>query len=176
MPFVLLALGIMFFVIAIQGTQGALFTLLKSEFTGPNNFLVWALAILLLGLAGYIKTVRPVTNAFLGLVFLVLILTNGTGFFSRLNAAVRAPVAPSSDAATGTSPGADSGASWLSNLSPVGSANAASAAGPGNNLLQPQAGNPDSYVGSIFNEVGGGLTGGTTGSSQVIDVFGPQEE
>jgi hypothetical protein len=95
MPFVLLALGILFFIVSLQGTQGSLFTLLKSEFVGTNSFVVWAAAFVIIGLLGYIKPIRPITHAFLVLLLLVLVLTNGKGFFSQFNSALRSPVAPS---------------------------------------------------------------------------------
>ena len=100
MPFVLLALGILFFIVSLQGTQGSLFTLLKSEFVGTNSFVVWAAAFVIIGLLGYIKPIRPITHAFLVLLLLVLVLTNGKGFFSQFNSALRSPVAP--PAPTGT--------------------------------------------------------------------------
>ena len=95
MPFVLLAVGILFFIVAIQGTQGGLFALLKSEFVGTNSFVVWAAALVIIGLLGYIKPIRPISHAFLVLILLVLVLSNGKGFFSQFNAAIRSPVAPS---------------------------------------------------------------------------------
>ena len=102
MPFVLLALGILFFVVAIQGTQGTLFSLLKSEFVGSNSFVVWASALIIIGLLGYIKPIRPISHAFLALVVLVMVLANGRGFFSQFNAAIRSPAAPAP--ATGATP------------------------------------------------------------------------
>jgi hypothetical protein len=102
MPFVLLALGILFFIVSLQGTQGSLFSLLKSEFVGTNSFVVWAAAFVIIGLLGYIKPIRPITHAFLVLMLLVLILTNGTGFFSQFNAALKSPVTPSITPPTAT--------------------------------------------------------------------------
>lgn len=94
MPFALLALGILFLVVSIQGTQAGLFSLLKSEFVGTNSFIPWIAAILILGLLGYIKPIRPITHAFIALIFIVLVLANGTGFFSRFNSAIKNPVSP----------------------------------------------------------------------------------
>jgi hypothetical protein len=102
MPFILIALGILFLVVAVQGTQGTLFTLLKSEFVGNNSFVVFAAAFVVLGLIAYIKPVRPVAHALMALVFLVLLLTNGKGFFSQFNAALKNPVAPSAASNTST--------------------------------------------------------------------------
>ena len=95
MPFVLIALGVLFLVVSIQGTQGDLFALLKSEFVGSNSFLPWVAALLILGLLGYIRPIRPITHAFMLLVLLVLVLANGGKVFGRFNAAIRSPVAPS---------------------------------------------------------------------------------
>ena len=108
MPFVLLALGILFFVVAIQGTQGSLFTLLKSEFVGTNSFVVWASALIIIGLLGYIKPIRPISHAMLVLIVLVMVLTNGKGFFSQFNSAIRSPATPTP--ATGATPAASAGA------------------------------------------------------------------
>ena len=103
MPFVLLALGILFFIVSLQGTQGSLFDLLKSEFVGTNSFVVWAAAFVIIGLLGYIKPIRPITHAFLVLMLLVLVLTNGKGFFSQFNSALRSPTAPTASTG-GTTP------------------------------------------------------------------------
>lgn len=76
MPFFLLFVGIIFMVTAIRGTQGELFTLLKDDFAGTNNFFVWVMAIVIIVLAGNIKAFKPVSDAFLGLVILVIIVAN----------------------------------------------------------------------------------------------------
>ncbi len=104
MPFVFVVIGILFLVTAIRGTQGAMFTLLKSEFVGSNSFVPWAAAIFILGALGYSKTVRPVADAMIGLVFLAMILANKGGFFSQLNNQLRNPVAPATPAATPAAP------------------------------------------------------------------------
>lgn len=168
MPFVLLAVGILFVVVAVKGTQGDFYALLKSEFVGSNSFIPWIAAIVVLGLAGYIKPIRPVTHAFLVLVILVMILANGGKVFGQFNQAVSNPVAPSG----GASPTSSSGTALTS---PVASPT------PSTPNLVPAAGNPQSYVSSIINETmfgtapGGTHSGGTIGHSQMIDVFGPQE-
>lgn len=98
MPFVLIFLGILLLVVSVRGTQGDFFSLLQSEFAGSNSFVVWASAFIILGLLGYIRPIRPITHAFLVLLLLVLILTNGKGFVSQFNAAIRSPVAPAANA------------------------------------------------------------------------------
>lgn len=94
MPFVLLLVGVLCLIVAVKGTQGTLYDLLKAEFTGTNNFVVWAAAIMVLGLLGYIKPIRPVTHAFIALIVLVMILANGSGVFSKLGTAFAHPNAP----------------------------------------------------------------------------------
>lgn len=76
MPFVLLVLGLLFLTAAIRGTQGQLFAELRETFGGQPGFIRWALAIVLLGALGYVKSLRPVSNAALTLVFVALILSN----------------------------------------------------------------------------------------------------
>jgi hypothetical protein len=102
MPFVLLALGILFFVVAVQGTHADLFALLKSEFAGSNSFIVWASALIILGLLAYIKPIRAPVHAFMVLIVLVLILANHGGFFTQFNQAIRNPATPPKAPATGS--------------------------------------------------------------------------
>jgi hypothetical protein len=70
---------------------------LRADFTGPNNFFIWAIALGGLSALGYSKAVRPFSNVFLGLVFLVLIITKGrdgkdfiSSFVSQIRSTERA--------------------------------------------------------------------------------------
>jgi len=85
MPFVLIILGVVFLTVAVRNTQDELFRLVKGDFTGPNNYAYWVLAILIIGAVGYIPRLKPISTAFLILVVLVLILKKGTGFFDSFN-------------------------------------------------------------------------------------------
>ena len=85
MPYALVILGVLLLVTAVRGTQGDLWSLLKSEFSGTNSFVVWASAFLILGMIGYIKTVRPATDALMMLVLFALIVKNRGGFFDQFN-------------------------------------------------------------------------------------------
>lgn len=98
MPYALVILGVLLLVTAVRGTQGDLWALLKSEFSGTNSFVVWASAFLILGMIGYIKTVRPATDALMMLVLFALIVKNRGGFFDQFNQAIRNPVAPAGGA------------------------------------------------------------------------------
>lgn len=93
MPFVFIIAGILFLMLSYNGTTGDFEKLLKNEFTGSQSFLVWASAIVILGLIGFFKPVRPITDAFIGLILLVIILQH-SGLFAQFNSAIRAPVAP----------------------------------------------------------------------------------
>jgi hypothetical protein len=82
MPFVMLIVGVLLIVAGVRNTQGTLFTLLKSDFSGQGSFIPWIVAIAAIGGLGYIKPIRPITTAFLALVILVMFLSNG-GFFDK---------------------------------------------------------------------------------------------
>ena len=89
MPLFLLIVGVMFLVAAIRGNQNDLIDLIKSDFSGKNNFIIWVLAIIVIVALGNIKAIKPVSDAFLGLVILVIIVANykkgGDIFSSFLN-------------------------------------------------------------------------------------------
>jgi len=89
MPLGLFLVGILFLVAAVRGNKcngqqcaDMLFSTLKSDFTGPNNFIYWGIALWIIGAAGYYKPLKPLSNAFMGLVILVLFISN-RGFFAK---------------------------------------------------------------------------------------------
>lgn len=98
MPFVFVVIGLLFLVVAIRGTQAEMFALLKSEFVGTNSFVPWVAALLILGSLGYAKPIRPITDAMMGLIILVMILANKGGFFAAFNRQIDNPTAPSTPA------------------------------------------------------------------------------
>lgn len=99
MPLFLLFFGALFLAATIRGKDQVdkLLGLLKGDFTGPNNFFVWALAIGALSALGYAKSLRVFSNLFLGLVFLVIVLKkkgpNGedliSSFFTQIRSTER---------------------------------------------------------------------------------------
>lgn len=115
MPFVFLLLGVGMLAVAVRGTHQQAFALIKSEFTGSNSFVVWALALFVLGGLGYIQKIRPIADGMVLLVLLVIFLTNnrpgstGGGFFAQLNAQIRNP-APAAPAPSGVPNAAPPGA------------------------------------------------------------------
>lgn len=94
MPFAFAGLGLLFLVVAIRGTQEEMFRLLKSEFVGPRSFIPWVASILVLGAIGFIKPIRPITDALIGLVILAIILQDKGGFFQKFVDQLSNPVAP----------------------------------------------------------------------------------
>lgn len=82
MPLALLVVGVVFLVAAVRGKQELLFDTMRSDFTGPNNFFYWGLALFLIGSVGYYKPAKAFSNAFMTLVVIVLFLHN-RGFFAK---------------------------------------------------------------------------------------------
>lgn len=111
MPFALLIIGVWLLIAGVRDTAGpatqpgTLFYLLHGDFTGPNNFIYWFLAIVLIGALGYIPRLKPLSTAFLALVLVVLFLKKGNasgvggGFFGQFLSGIGV-----SQTATGTSP------------------------------------------------------------------------
>jgi hypothetical protein len=81
--------GALLLIAAVRGTQDDLFKQLRADLTGPNNFVFWMLAILLIGAIGYIPKLKPFSVALLALVFVAIFLRKGTGFFNQLQSAVQ---------------------------------------------------------------------------------------
>lgn len=96
MPLLFLIVGTLFLVAAVRGEDQTrkLLDLFKSDFVGPNNFLVWALAIGAVAGIGYIPKMKPLSNIFLALIFIVLLLVrkdaSGQDFISSFFRQVRA--------------------------------------------------------------------------------------
>jgi hypothetical protein len=128
MPFALVIIGIVLLVAAIRNTlsgPGGLLTLLKGDFTGPNNFIYWMVAILIIGAIGYIPDLKKLSVAFITLVIVVLFLKRGNaqgiggGFFTQFATALSSTqtASPSTTASTSTSTG--TGTFGLPNLSTI---------------------------------------------------------
>lgn len=82
MPLALLVIGSIFLVAAVRGKQDLLFDTLKDDFMGPGNFFYWALSVWAVTSLGYFKPLRPLSHAFLLLVFLSLFISH-KGFFDK---------------------------------------------------------------------------------------------
>ena len=103
MPFALLLLGMLAFVSAYKNTLPQLGALLKSDFSGPANFLYWIVALVIIGSLGNFAPFRASSKMLLLLILVVMILANdkatGQSFFAKFVGALNAP-APATSAAT----------------------------------------------------------------------------
>jgi|SRR5579863_1071640 len=83
MAFVLLIIGAVLLIAGVRNTADdgpngpGLFSLLKNDFTGQQNFIFWVVSILLIGAIGYIPKLKPISTAMLALVVIVLVLNRG---------------------------------------------------------------------------------------------------
>lgn len=82
MPFVFIGSGLVLVLVGLQGDPAALYSLIVNDFKGPNSFVYWAAAILILGALGYVPGLEKLSKLFLALVLLTLLLDNG-GFFQK---------------------------------------------------------------------------------------------
>lgn len=82
MPFIIVLIGILLVAIGYQGTHKEFMTLLKGDFSGPNNFVFWFIALFSIGLVGYAPKLKGFSDAFMVLVIIVLFLSND-GFFDK---------------------------------------------------------------------------------------------
>ena len=76
MPLFLLIVGVIFLVAVIRGNQQDLIDLLKDDFGGQHNFILWVLAIVIIVALGNFKAIRPISNAFLILIVIVIVIIN----------------------------------------------------------------------------------------------------
>jgi len=81
MSFALFLIGITLLTVAVRNTQDVFVQLIKGDFTGPGNFFWWIAAIVLIGAIGFVPKLKPVSDAFLVLILLALILTRGSPSF-----------------------------------------------------------------------------------------------
>ncbi|HEY6018433.1 MAG TPA: hypothetical protein VIY48_00580 [Candidatus Paceibacterota bacterium] len=93
MPYALIIAGIVLTVAGVRNTQGELYSLLINDFTGQKSFVWWSLSILGVGAVGYVQGLRPLSNAFLALLFIVLIIAN-KGVFQQFTEALKNPIPP----------------------------------------------------------------------------------
>lgn len=118
MPLVLIAVGIALVVAAMRGTlknpdgQSGLLDLLHADFVGPGNFFAWVVAIGLAGSIGYVRPLRPLSDALMVLIIIVFLLAankGGKDFFSSLTNQLVTGTAKATGAPAGTAAGASLG-------------------------------------------------------------------
>ena len=120
MPFAFLIVGALFVVAAVRGQSKQLLSLVKADLTGKDNYLYWAVSILIIGALGYVDELRPLSRAFLILVLVVLVLSNG-GFFKLFNQSLSV-ISQNGGATTSTSTNSDSVSGELPSLPTLPSA------------------------------------------------------
>jgi hypothetical protein len=87
MSYFFIIFGVILVVASARNTQGDLFTLLQGDFFGSGNFLYWFAAIFIIGAIGYDEKLRPISDGFLALVIIGLLLNN-KGFFAQFGTAL----------------------------------------------------------------------------------------
>jgi hypothetical protein len=114
MPFIFTIFAILFIVIGARGQSSTAIALLKSEFTGPNSFIQFLIAILVVGFLGYLKPLKLISDGFLLLILISMFLANKGGFFAQFeNALQNTPATTTSN--TSASSGSTTGTSSLLN-------------------------------------------------------------
>lgn len=94
MPFALILLGLLLIVTGARNTYAQFGAQVVTDATGPRGFLVWMVALVALGLLGYIRDLREFSHYFMALILLAMILSN-RGFFQQFSEALAAgPIAP----------------------------------------------------------------------------------
>lgn len=95
MAYVLLIVGLMLTIAGVRNTHHDLFALVEGDFAGPNSFIYWLAAIAIVGGAGYVETLEPLSTAFLTLVLIVLVLNQkNTGLFQNFTNALQQSTTP----------------------------------------------------------------------------------
>lgn len=97
MPIFFMIVGVLLIIVGVNDKMRELGALVKEDFSpsgGQASFASWLVAIFVIGSLGYIKSMKPVANAFLVLVVTVMILANnrrgtGGGFFDNFTNALK---------------------------------------------------------------------------------------
>lgn len=131
MPILILFIAIILVIAGINNQLGLLSGLVKEDVSpsdGSISFGVWVLAIAIAGALGYVKALKPLSNGFLALIFIGIIVSaqkgNQSGFFSNLQKAFKnlgAGLPASNAVANSTSSLSSNVSSILSNLGSSGS-------------------------------------------------------
>ena len=84
MPFILILAGLLLFITAYQNTVAEFGAQIKSDLVGDTGFIVWVVALFIIGAIGYIPALRGVSRVFMALVLIVIVLSNN-GVFTTLS-------------------------------------------------------------------------------------------
>lgn len=105
MPFALVTIGILLFITAINNTWrqfgGQVY---KDLFSTDGGFVYWAAGLVVVGLIGYIPSLKRPSDLFMVLIILGMLLEN-KGFFGQLQQGLQAGTGASTGAAATTTSG-----------------------------------------------------------------------
>lgn len=160
MPIALLIVGALLIIVAFQNTMGELARQLGADIPGYFKWLVAIVAILVLG---YVPQLRTASRVLLGLVVLVVVLTN----YRQMIAGFKA-FASSSGAPQGTTP-PDPASSFTS--SPAGPLPSPAAVSGGASSSTSSPSSPAAIAG---NATGGMTGGGVGGVASILNNVSPQ--
>lgn len=114
MPYALILIGAILLIAGIRNQHVQLWHLVENDFT-EGNFLSWVAAIAVIGGLGYIPKLKPLSIAFMTLLLIVLVISNG-GVFAKLQQFVQSgagsgSIAPSPQAPQPSQPAANTNSS-----------------------------------------------------------------
>lgn len=102
MPFALVTVGIIIFVTAINGTWRTLGgQIYKDLFSTDGGFVYWAAGLVIVGMIGYIPSLKKPSDMFMALIILSMLLQN-KGFFGQLQQGLQTGTGASTGASTST--------------------------------------------------------------------------
>jgi hypothetical protein len=103
MPFALITIGVLIFFTAINGTAktfgGQVY---KDLFSEDGGFIYWVAGIVVIGIIGYVPSLKKPADLFMILIIVAMLLRNG-GFFQQLQSGLATSggtTAPSTGAAS----------------------------------------------------------------------------
>lgn len=86
----IIVIGLALLMVGIRGKVEEFHALLADDF-GPNsgsNFIGWIMALLFIAAIGAYRPLRPISDGFLALIVIAILLSN-QGFFARLEEQIR---------------------------------------------------------------------------------------
>lgn len=107
MILIILLIGVLLVVSSVRNTQGALFSALGTDVPA---FIVWAAAIVALGVIGFIPGLKPISRGLLALVLVVIVLHNYKGILAGFQNAFQSNPGASSSGSS-SNPGSTTGSS-----------------------------------------------------------------
>lgn len=101
MPFALITVGVLIFFSALNNTAGSLGKQVYADlFSEDGGFVYWAAGIVVVGLIGYVPSLKKPSDLFMVLIIIAMLLQN-KGFFQQLQSGLQAGPGGASTGATG---------------------------------------------------------------------------